>query len=370
MKKIALLTALVIGIGSHLLMGQEMLRPSDYEISQAPNWAQAMYAQDPNVVEVDSLYKSYYQSHTFEKSYHTQYYKRWRRKIAPYLGRDGQVEMPSMAEQDRLNRAYLQKRALFAPNRGSGWSVVGPGLVRDNNNSPRANQTNVYCLAQSKSNPDIMYCGTEPGEVYRSSNAGQSWVSTFDNFDHPGGLNAMDVDPLDPDHVIASAGIYIYATTDGGNTWTTPAQYNSLGASEIQFHPTDPSLVFVAAQSGLIRSTDGGLTWNHLYFDPCWDIKWHSVNPAKAYLLKHNSVTNICEFFISQDSGATWTVQSNGWFNSTDPNRNDGGARLAVTPADTNRIYAYLIGAAKAGDDGFIGVYRSGYMNITICRPF
>jgi hypothetical protein len=77
------------------------------------------------------------------------------------------------------------------------------------------------------------------------------------------------------------------------------------------------------------------------------------------YLVKNNPSLIICEFFISTDGGATWTIQSNGWYSSTDPARNDGGARIAVTAADPNRIYAYLIGEAKANDYGFIGVYRS-----------
>ena len=38
---------------------------------------------------------------------------------------------------------------------------------------------------------------------------------------------------------------------------------------------------------------------------------------------------------------------------------NDGGARLAVTQADPNRVYAVLIGEAKTDDSGFIGIYRS-----------
>ena len=52
-------------------------------------------------------------------------------------------------------------------------------------------------------------------------------------------------------------------------------------------------------------------------------------------------------------------LKNNGWYSSSDPARNDGGARLATTSADPNRIYAYLIGEAKANDFGYIGVYRS-----------
>src|SRR3989338_4368450 len=60
---------------------------------------------------------------------------------------------------------------------------------------------------------------------------------------------------------------------------------------------------------------------------------WMSFNDPGV-----NPNEDLCEFYRSTDSGATWTIQSTGWHYSTDPGRNDGGARLAVTPADPNRV--------------------------------
>lgn len=57
--------------------------------------------------------------------------------------------------------------------------------------------------------------------------------------------------------------------------------------------------------------------------------------------------------------GETFILKDNGWYSSTDPSRYAGGSRIAVTPADPNRIYVYLIGDAKSGDYGYIGIYRS-----------
>ncbi len=353
-----LLTVLVL-LGAFSLQAQKMFRPSEYEISQAPDWAQAMYAADPNVNEVDSMYRAFYRDHAFEKSYHTQYYKRWRRRIDDYIGADGHVYLPSPAAQQRADQAYRDKLALHAPRTGSGWSVVGPGLVRDNNNAPRANQTNIYCLAQCTGTPAVMYAGTEPGEVYKSTNSGQTWVSVFDDVVHPGGLRAIAVDPANPDHVIASGNAYVFTTTDGGANWNSSYIAPNYNANEIQFHPTNPNIVFIASQFGLDRSTDGGTTWVTQFPNSCYDLKFNPANPAKAYLLKNNPAQSVCEFYLSTDTGATWQIQSTGWYTSNDPNRNDGGGRLAVTAADSNRVYAYLIGEAKAGDSGYIGVYRS-----------
>ena len=72
----------------------------------------------------------------------------------------------------------------------------------------------------------------------------------------------------------------------------------------------------------------------------------------------------MCKFYKSTDNGASFTVRSTGWLslNTNDQplaGRNDEGGRLAVTSANANRIYAYLIGETKSGDAGHIGLWKS-----------
>jgi hypothetical protein len=49
--------------------------PSPTEIASLPLWAQKMYGENPNVLEVSELYRNFYREHDFEKNYHTQYFK-------------------------------------------------------------------------------------------------------------------------------------------------------------------------------------------------------------------------------------------------------------------------------------------------------
>ena len=72
---------------------------------------------------------------------------------------------------------------------------------------------------------------------------------------------------------------------------------------------------------------------------------------------------------MSVNSGLNFTVQSTGWYTSNDPVRNDGGARIGVSVADPNKVYAYLIGESKADDNGYIGVYRSDDGGVTWSLP-
>ncbi len=334
---------------------QVLDRPSPTEIAKAPIWAQLMYSLEPNVFEVDEAYKAYHVDKLFEKNFHTQYYKRWRRSLIGQVNADGSIRVYNEAEK-RKNRERLIETHYRMPS--GDWSLLGPVNAYRTNGELVAQQSNIYSLDQSLSDSDILYCGTEPGEVYRSDDGASSWYNVSLNDPLAGGVRSIRIHPTDPSIVLAGSGSVIFRTTDGGATWLNVL--SSIGrTNEFFFIPSDPDIVLAATNGGLYRSTDAGLSWSQLYGDKSYDIKGNTGDDAIIYVLKHNSSTEICEFLSSSDHGATFSVQSSGWFSSTDPGRYDGGGRLAVTPADPDRIYAYLIGEAKTGDTGYIGVYRS-----------
>ncbi|MBC8173023.1 MAG: T9SS type A sorting domain-containing protein [Chitinophagales bacterium] len=335
-------------------------KPAGYEIAEAPQWAQKMYSDDPNVYEVDQLYNVYYETHLFEKNYHTQYYKRWRRFVAPFINENGFVVLPEVAEFNQQINTILEKRTSSSASRSSGgdWENIGPYQTYNADAGYSNDQTNVYSIDQSLSDPDILYCGTEPGEIYKSINGGASWEGVTNPY-YFAGVEAIEIDPADPDIVYAANGWNVYKTSDGGTTWSTVLSLTSLWPHEILVNPSNTNIVLVAADAGLFRSEDAGVTWNTLYEDNCWDIKLKPGDDDIVYLLKNNPLEKRSEFFISDNMGATFILKDNGWYSSADAERYDGGARLAVTPADPNRIYVYLIGGSKSGDYGYIGIYRS-----------
>lgn len=334
------------------LMAQRMYRPSDFEISTLPLWTQKMYSLNPNVWEVDNLYKSYYRENPFEKSYHTQYYKRWRRSVENRISEDGFVLEKYFDPNDFMPRQAVKRST-------TNWTVVGPIYNTRENGVQGSGQTNVYSLDQCAGATNVLYCGTEPGEVYKSVDGGVSWENVSMDIHFGSGVNAVEVHPSNPNIVFAGGGSVVYRTLDGGITWASVMTQNNLNVNEILINPSNTQVVMIAGDAGLYRSVDGGNNWTQLFAQRTYDLKTKPGNAQVVYMVKNNPALIKCEFFISQDMGATWALQSNGWYHSTDPARTDGGARIAVSAADTNRVYAYLIGEAKANDYGFIGVYRS-----------
>jgi len=355
--------------------GQQLITPSPGEILSLPEWAKEMYSQNPNVLKVDMLYKEFYSSHPFEKTTHTQQYKHWRKRVGPYINSNGFIEKPDEQELNEQNKLYETKIAGSLNIQGKTnvmpgtWQSMGAMRVYDPNGPQIASQANVHCIDESPSSPNVLYCGGETGEIYKSTNSGTTWTCVTMNYDFQyGGIDAIEIDPTDPN--IVYAGCYkLWKTTDGGLTWNVILNVPNMNANEILVNPGNTQVVLAACDAGLYRSTNAGATWTQLFSDKSYDVKTNAANPNIIYLVKNNPVLIKEEFFISNDMGATWTVQTNGWYNSVDPNRTDRGAHIGVSPANPNRIYAYLIGESKLNDNGFIGLYRSDNGGVTWYLP-
>lgn len=145
----------------------------------------------------------------------------------------------------------------------------------------------VEALAVHPTSSDIVFAAIQ-GSGYclaKTTNRGTSWDYLVDS---PTNLGAVAVDPQNPSTIFVGEGteyqrdVYIYKSTDGGQSWTGTALFHlydtiELGVSDIWIDPSDSSTILVAVRGetdfvgqhggGVYRSTDGGATWGR---SPVW----------------------------------------------------------------------------------------------------
>ena len=139
--------------------------------------------------------------------------------------------------------------------------------------------------------PGVLWCGTMPGGLFRSSDHGQSWEMRRSLWDHPKrrqwmgggadlpGLHSICVDPRDPRRVwiaVSTGGIWF--TEDAGATWAQrgegmradhvpPELTHDPIAQDVHCLvqcPAAPARMWVQHHNGIFVSSDEGKTFTEL----------------------------------------------------------------------------------------------------------
>src|SRR6202790_1349081 len=136
------------------------------------------------------------------------------------------------------------------------------------------------------SQPYTFYMGSTGGGVWKTTDAGHSWVNVSDGFFPVASMGAVEVSWSNPDIIFAgtgsskirsnvSIGRGVYKSTDAGKTWTFSGLRDVGQISTIRIHPTNPQIAYAAAlgnpftpnpDRGVYRTTDGGKTWRKILF--------------------------------------------------------------------------------------------------------
>jgi photosystem II stability/assembly factor-like uncharacterized protein len=231
------------------------------------------------------------------------------------------------------------------------------------------------------SEPRTFYMGVASGGVFRTTDAGATWVPVTDGKVPLGSVGAIAVADSNPKIVYlgtgsdgvrsnVSTGRGVYKTTDGGETWTFAGLYGAGQIGTVRIHPTNPDIVWVAAngdifksndERGVFKTVDGGRTWRKVLFVSdavgAMDVELQPGNPDVVYAwmsrLERKPWTIISGshdggFYKSVDGGERFTRITAGL-----PSELIGKGNLAVTAAKPDRIYALI--EAKPGG----GFYRS-----------
>ena len=176
-----------------------------------PAWAQEMYSENPNVWRADDAYRAWRKTNPKAKTTYTQFYKKWRRYATPYINNKGFIQKPD-DESVAAFQARLKQLKNTASERSESWTNIGPIETFNVNTGPdplaKSEQANIYCIDQSPSDPNVVYCGTEGGEIFKTIDKGNNWFCVSRPY-VIGAPTALEVHPFNPDIVYAGEGDHV-----------------------------------------------------------------------------------------------------------------------------------------------------------------
>lgn len=182
------------------------------------------------------------------------FYRRWRREVDNFIQPDGTLSIP---EPSGLNQKSANPGTLSPLSPTSSWNLIGPVETfwnASNNKAPW--QVNIYAMAASASNPDILFACPETGGIFKSTDKGLNWAAQTINYPIQT-CSAIDIHPTNPDTVYAGRRNQLFATHDGGTNWITYG-LPSGDIHKIALHPANPHKIFVASDNGVFTNVSAG----------------------------------------------------------------------------------------------------------------
>ncbi len=231
--------------------------------------------------------------------------------------------------------------------------------------------------------PATYFFGAVAGGLWKTSDAGVTWVPIADEFLKTGSVSDIAIAPSDPNVIYVgmgestirtdvSFGDGVYKSTDGGKTWNHCGLAETRHIGKVRIHPKNPDIVWVAAlghafgsnkERGIYKSTDGGKNWKQVLFKSktagAIDLTFDPRTPDTLYASIWQVYRNFWELSSGGEESGIWKSTDGGetW---TDITRNQGLPKgllgkigLSASPVQAGRVFALV--EAKEGK----GMYRS-----------
>ena len=324
----------------------------------APEWMKAI-EKNPSGVnfnEMQRLYGEWTASDVdvrvriVENKQIVNFYRRWMSAYKKYAQADGTILLPTMEEYasqvDAMNASVAkQNRHLKSEEITQIWRNIGPNktyVQKDGEVKEKDSQVCVFRIAVSLSDKNTLYCGTESGVVFKTTDHGKNWYPCAPLHNFGGSIFSIAIDPQDNNIVYVGGGPWLWKSTDGGDTWKRCEGITNR-VNSIRINPDNRKNITISTGdrdnkdgSGFYISDDGGENFFCTIMGICFDHELQPGNPNRIYLIKRDYYGVWTYFYYSTDGGYSWTQSSL-------PVSFTVCGRLAVSDAEAGEDYVYAL---------------------------
>lgn len=195
---------------------------------------------------------------------------------------------PMALSANNPDRFYMGSQFLHkSDDMGNSWKIISPDLTTNDpskqgqedsgglsmDNSGAENHTTIFTIAESTLDENVIWVGTDDGNVQVTQDGGKTWTNTVANINGlPKNTWVYHIEASVFDKGTAYAVFdghtqndvkpYAYKTTDFGATWINIITDGIDGfARNIQEDYVNPDLLFLGTEFGLFITMDGGANW-------------------------------------------------------------------------------------------------------------
>ena len=208
--------------------------------------------------------------------------------------------------------------------------------------------------------PDVIYFGTFPAGIYKSSDGGQTWRESNVGWTNDG-VFCLVFHPDNPDIIYAGTYNGMNRSKDGSAHWEMWNQGwpDEQWVFSIDFDPRDPNVMYACSKNGenegtgregfhgtVMKSIDGGAHWSTITTGLNVNQEFYKIivdkyDPDTLYL-----ATQYEGVFISRDCGDHWSAWNEGLTNLVAGTNGNNVTNTMVMSADG--LYLYF-GSAGSG---------------------
>lgn len=196
---------------------------------------------------------------------------------------------PITLSPNEPDRIYIGSQFVHkSDDMGDTWEIISPDLTTNDpskqnqiesgglsmDNSGAENHSTIFVIAESSLDEDIIWVGTDDGNVQITRNGGKKWSNVVANIpDLPKNTWVSHIEASVHDektayatfegHTSGDMNTYVYKTSDFGKSWKALHKDNIEGfARNIQEDYKNPNLLFLGTEFGLYITLDGGEEWH------------------------------------------------------------------------------------------------------------
>lgn len=186
------------------------------------------------------------------------------------------------------DRVYVGSQFVHvSDDKGETWRKMSPDLTTNDpkkqmqvesgglsaDNSGAENHCTVFTINESPLNKDIIWVGTDDGNVQLTKDGGKTWINvtpkitgvpknTWVYYIEPGNFDENTAYVVFDGHTKSDFKPYVMKTTDGGNSWTSVVNDQiPVFVRCIKEDHINPDILYLGTEMGLYISLDGGNNW-------------------------------------------------------------------------------------------------------------